>query len=511
MIRLALIVFLLLLPRPAPAQDAGAVAAASSITEGDVLEGVEVIAHDSMAGRDTPSPGLDMTAGWVAEQFRRLGLEPGGDEGTFLQHYVIQHVVPDYRRSAVTVSGDVTLSFPEDLMVAFGTPQGREISGGVAVFAGGTPPDEIPGEIVRGRHLVVVPPEVATEEGGRRQMRLLRGLMDVRPASILMVSREDDREWDRALEARTARPSTRTPWQEEGGGYPPILAIREASLTRVLQAHDFSLPPLPDDPGAPGTFREVPGLDLTLRPESRVVDEFRAPNAVGILSGSHPRLRNEYLVYSAHMDHVGTGRPDEAGDSIYNGADDNASGTVAMVELAEAFAMLDPAPRRSVIFLAVSGEERGLWGSEYFAANPPVPLEGIVANLNADMIARNWSDSIVVIGQEHSSLGETLHRVAANHPELDMAPMRDIWPEERFFFRSDHVNFARRGVPALFFFNGPHDDYHRPTDEVGRIDAEKAARIVRLMFFLGLEVANDAERPEWNPESYAEIVTASGG
>jgi Zn-dependent M28 family amino/carboxypeptidase len=252
------------------------------------------------------------------------------------------------------------------------------------------------------------------------------------------------------------------------------------------------------------------GVEFTVQAKAKVLSEFHAPNTVGILRGSDPELRDEYLVFSGHMDHVGTGTPNAQGDSIFNGADDDASGTVALVELAEAFAMLDPAPKRSIIFVAVSGEEKGLWGSAYFAAHPPVPTEDMVANVNADMIARNWPDSIVVIGKEHSDLGSTLERVAQEHPELDMVPMDDIWPEENFYGRSDHYNFAVKGIPILFFFNGPHEDYHQVTDEIGKIDAEKAARITQLMFYLGVEVANSPERPQWNPESYRQIVGGGG-
>ena len=273
----------------------------------------------------------------------------------------------------------------------------------------------------------------------------------------------------------------------------------------------LEIPTPPSDPQSPGELRVVADLDLTVEAESRVIEELKAPNTVGILEGSDPELKNEYLVFSGHMDHVGVGRPNAEGDSIYNGADDDASGTVAVVELAEAFAMLDPAPKRSIVFLAVSGEEKGLWGSAYFANFPTVPEGSMVANVNADMIARNWSDSIVVIGKEHSDLGETLERVWAAHPELNMVPMDDIWPEENFYGRSDHFNFARKGIPILFFFNGPHDDYHQPSDELENIDAEKAARITQLMFYLGLEIANDPERPRWDPESYAEIVEGTGG
>jgi Zn-dependent M28 family amino/carboxypeptidase len=226
----------------------------------------------------------------------------------------------------------------------------------------------------------------------------------------------------------------------------------------------------------------------------------------GILEGSDARLKDEYVVFSAHMDHLDVERPAVRGDSINNGADDNASGTTAVLELAEAFARLDPRPRRSMIFVTVSGEERGLWGSSAFTADPPVPMGQMVANVNLDMVGRNWKDSIVVIGRQHSDLGATLARVNAAHRELGMTAIDDLWPEERFFFRSDHYNFARLGVPALFFFNGVHEDYHKVSDEPAKIDAEKASRIVKLAFYLGLEVANAAQRPKWNPASYKQIV-----
>ena len=232
-------------------------------------------------------------------------------------------------------------------------------------------------------------------------------------------------------------------------------------------------------------------------------DSLSAPNTVGILPGTDPVLRDEYIVVSAHMDHVGVNSASMK-DSIWNGADDDASGTAGVLALAEAFA--DAPTRRSIIFLTVSGEEHGLWGSAWFASNPPVPINRIVANFNLDMIGRNWKDSIVVIGIEHSDLGATLAKVNAAHPELGMTAMRDPWPQENFFGRSDHYNFARRGIPALFFFNGVHADYHQPSDSPDKIDAEKEARVVRLIFHVAAAVGNAQARPKWNPESYKKIV-----
>jgi Zn-dependent M28 family amino/carboxypeptidase len=295
---------------------------------------VNVIADDSMLGRNTPSRGLEMTAAYIASQFKRLGLKPGGDSGTYIQRYWL---------AKAPASGSAT------------------------------------------------------------------------PA-------------------------------------PP--------------------------------------------PES-------APNSVGILPGTDPVLRDEYIVVSAHMDHVGTNGA-SAKDSIWNGADDDASGTAGVLALAEAFSQAPP--KRSIIFLTVSGEEHGLWGSARFTSNPPVSIRKIVANFNLDMIGRNWKDSIVVIGMEHSDLGQTLMKVSAMHPELGITPMRDPWPQENFFGRSDHYNFARRGVPALFFFNGVHADYHQPSDSPDKIDAEKESRVVKLIFHVLTAVANAPSRPEWNAESYKKIV-----
>jgi len=160
-----------------------------------------------------------------------------------------------------------------------------------------------------------------------------------------------------------------------------------------------------------------------------------------------------------------------------------------------------------MIFLLVSGEEKGLLGSGYFAANPPVPLGDVVADFNTDMIGRNWNDTVVVIGKEHSELGEIMNRVGAEHPELDMAPIDDRWPGESFYTRSDHFNFARRGVPVLFFFTGVHDDYHQATDEIRKIAGGKSARIAKLVFFLANEVANMENPPLWYDDSYDQFVS----
>src|SRR5690606_6611656 len=159
----------------------------------------------------------------------------------------------------------------------------------------------------------------------------------------------------------------------------------------------------------------------------------------------------------------------------------------------------------------VRGEEKGLLGSRYYSDNPTVPLESIVANINVDMIGRNAPDSIVVIGQEYSSLGPLVNEVAAERPELGLTVAPDIWPQERFFFRSDHFNFARKEIPALFFFAGVHEDYHRPSDHVEKIDTDKAARVARLIFYTAYEIATRADAPRWTEEGLQEVRALTGG
>lgn len=474
--------------------------AVQSITPEDLRRRIAIIADDSMRGRDTPSPELDETAAYLAGEFRRLGLRPAGDSGTFLQRYPIDRVqfVPESSSALVRGGGsDLTLAYGTDFMFWDNSFASGEYGGELVTLSG-----PLSGDVAAdtaafaGKALVLLTPP---RHRGERQR-----VLAWKPAVIVLPVAMPDSVWTQRL-ARTAGPQQRDPSRPVG---PPVtVGVRTASLQPVLAR--LGGPADLIAAGATPVFEaRLLGGQLRVRARIRTVERRWAPNVVGILEGSDPRLKNEYIVYSAHMDHVGVGRA-VGGDSIYNGADDDASGTIAVVEAAEAFAMLNPRPKRSIVFLTVSGEEKGLWGSAYFADHMPVPAASVVANLNIDMVGRNWRDTIVVIGKEHSDLGATLNRVAAAHPELNMRAIDDIWPQENFYVRSDHYNFARKGVPILFFFSGTHADYHRPGDTVDKIDVEKEARIVKLVFYLGLEVANAAERPKWNPDSYKRIVTGS--
>lgn len=228
-----------------------------------------------------------------------------------------------------------------------------------------------------------------------------------------------------------------------------------------------------------------------------------APNVYAILRGSDSTRRDEYVVVSAHMDHVGI---QPGGDSIYNGADDNGSGTAALLTLAHAFAAAPVKPARSIIFVAVSGEEQGMWGSAHFVRNPPVPLRQVIADVNVDMIGRNHPDSVGLIGSTYTTLGRVAERVSGPGSPSGIRIMHEPWPEEQFFFRSDHINFARAGIPAIFIHAGVHEDYHEPSDEPETLDYVKAARVTRFVYDLVAAVANDPAKPAWYPSWREKIV-----
>jgi hypothetical protein len=225
-----------------------------------------------------------------------------------------------------------------------------------------------------------------------------------------------------------------------------------------------------------------------------------APNVVAVLHGRDPALQGTFVAVVAHMDHLGVRRP-VGGDSIYNGADDNASGTAGVLALAEAFAAQPVRPRRSVLFLVVSGEERGLLGARAFVARPSVPLDSIVGLVNLDMIGRNRPNSVFLNGWGKSSVSDLVRRLAAVHPELGLAVGPDEEDRPQTPADSDHYPFQHEGVPYVFFYTGDHADYHRPSDEPARMDADKAARVTRLALYTLWAMADQRARPKWDTEA----------
>ncbi|HJR54286.1 MAG TPA: M28 family peptidase [Gemmatimonadota bacterium] len=478
--------------------------AASTITSEDMGAAIATIAADSMGGRDTPSPGLDKTAAWIADRYAAYGLAPAGDDGTFFQRYLFPLRALDTTgvHFGTVVNGEnVMLVYGEDYFVAAATPfEDRAMGHGSLVWVGraadGSWP---PPESAEGQVMVVSLPGSYDRDWRIAAAQARRTAQAAGARALVVALGEDFPEvaFERLAEL-AAEPSRSLVDPDEI----PVFYVRPAAAAAVVARGGLDLAALVAGSGEP---QVVPGVETHFSADAVVVEEATAPNVVAVLRGSDPELADTYVVFSAHMDHVGIGTANAAGDSIYNGADDDASGTAALVEMAGAFSTLEEAPRRSLVFLNVSGEEKGLLGSRWFTEHPTVPVDGIVANVNMDMIARNAPDSIVVIGQQYSSLGPLVQEVAAEHPELGLTVSEDLWPEERFFFRSDHFNFARLEIPALFFFAGVHEDYHQPSDELAKLDLDKAARVARLAFWTAYAIADSPTAPTWTEQGIEEV------
>jgi len=337
-------------------------------------------------------------------------------------------------------------------------------------------------------------------------------LLQRNPSAIIAILALPDSIWAQ-FPSHESGTDVRNPAEDGGVKVPPVLVIRDSIARPWLAQLGVSLDSARAAATAGLSARPLPGETIHIVLPQRLVQRTSAPNVVGMLEGSDPVLKHQYVLFTGHMDHIGMpgdgeGCTARGSDSICNGADDDGSGSVAVLELAQAFASTPARPKRSLLFMTVSGEERGLWGSAYFASHPTVPIDSVVADLNSDMVGRSDTlrDSMAVIGREYSDLGTTLDQVATAHPELHMTPIGDRWPQENLYFRSDHYNFARKGIPILFFTSGLHADYHQVSDTPDKIDTEKEARFAQLAYYLGLTVANAAQKPQWNPDSYRKIV-----
>ena len=503
--RLALLL-LAVLPELGTAQrQQPAARGAASITIADVQRRIGIIADDSMLGRATPSPQLDAVATYVAGEFKRFGLKPGGDSGTYFQHYPLEIRRVEPESSIIRIAGHAPGIWRagQDVLLVDGQPPAAAAAGQAVVITGSAQAGgALDSAAVTGKVLFVA--------YGPELNAIAPKVLPLRPLALVLVAAFPDSIWAK-LPGREPTASVRNPSVESGPTIPAVFVVRTATAGALFAQGGASLDSLRAWGDRPLAARPLTDVRLEVDVRAQVLQHASAPNTIGILEGSDPTLKKEFVLFTAHMDHIGTpsageGCTPRGADSICNGADDDGSGTVAVIELAQAFTSARERPKRSLVFMTVSGEERGLWGSAYFADHPTVPLANVIADLNIDMVGRNAKDTVAVIGREHSNLGTTVDSVAAAHHELNIKPVGDLWPQEGLFYRSDHYNFAKKGVPILFFTTGLHPDYHQVSDSPDKIDAEKEARFARLMFHLGLAVANTSQRPRWNADSYKRIV-----
>ncbi|HUE76555.1 MAG TPA: M20/M25/M40 family metallo-hydrolase [Longimicrobiales bacterium] len=475
-------------PAPAPASSAVADAAAS-ITAADMARRIGVLAHDSMRGRDTPSPELEAAADYLSAQFRTMGLEPAGDDGTFLARWVFDVVAMDVDQTFIRADdAGNDARYGRDF---FMLPSAQNLIEAPAFYVGAAGEiRQLPAD-ARGAIMVFEMPGVDVDLAWQQQLvgGVQAAMMNGAAGVVAILEPEFPAGLIGQLADATAAQDAPI----------PVLGVT-AELGRALLSAGGGDPAEIRASGTPTALGTTFQIAST-----RTREQHTPPNVVALLRGSDPGLRDTYVVLSAHFDHVGVGNPDETGDSIYNGADDNASGTAAILEMAEAFAALPEPPARSVVFLAVSGEEHGLLGSMAWVEDPTVDIDNVVANVNLDMVGRNAPDTVIGIGQEYSDLEDVLRDITAAHPELGLNVIRDPKPEERFFFRSDQLAFIQKGIPAVFFNTDDHEDYHEPSDEPARIDADKAARVARLAFYLAYAIATNPEAPEWTPEGWRTV------
>ncbi len=470
--------------------------AAAGIRADEIQEHITFLASDELGGRDTPSPGLEAAAEYLAAELEGAGLTPAGDDGTFLQRfpYTRTAMVVERRRVAYEgPSGAQELDFGGDYYVI----PGQQVAEGVEVVFGGPAGKPVAGlvQVAQSKVLLFTTdgnPVVGTDEAllGAFQAAAQGG------ASALVLLLDDTNAPDSILDLASGI-------QGAGLATPlPIVGLSADRSRELFAAAGLDLPALREFP--PPSAITLDGITMTVAAPFEV-SEHTPPNVVAMFRGSDPVLQGEYIVYSAHFDHVGVGMPNEAGDSIYNGADDDASGTSVLLETAAAFAAMDVSTARSVIFLAVSGEEKGLLGSKYYSENPTVPIEGIIMNINLDMVGRNHPDTLIGVGRQYTNLGPITDRILQEHPDLGFTVIEDPKPEDQAFFRSDHLHFVNKDIPAIFFTTWDHEDYHKPSDESHLIDSEKAARIAKLVFYLGARIASGDEDPQWTETGLAEV------
>ncbi|MFP5288339.1 MAG: M28 family peptidase [Thermoanaerobaculia bacterium] len=494
------------------------------------------LADDLLEGRGTATRGYDIAARYVAARFEELGLEPAGTAGSYFQPVPLLQVTTVGEESSLVLHRDgrngreIELEHGPDFLARAATEEASVTAPVVFAGFGVSAPelgyDDYAGLDVRGKIVAVLLGSPSTFPSDQRAYYSDRAVQArnaaARGAAGLLGIYTPERERRMSWEAsrRHSHWPTST-WVDQAGKprFPTLLPTAAVSLEGARELFAGAPRPL-DEVFKAAEAGRPPVFELPVRATLRTVGRGRraeSPNVAAVLRGSDPRLRDEYVVLSAHLDHVGIERSGAGGDTIYNGAYDNASGVAVMLEVAHAFTRL-PAPRRSVLFLAVTGEEEGLNGSDYFANNPTVPIDRVVANTNLDMFLMLYPlRDVVAFGAEHSTL-ERVVREAAGRLGLEVSP--DPFPEQVLFIRSDHYSFVQKGVPAIFLTVGlesadPKVDsravwerwmqevYHKPGDDMSQaIDFGSGVQFAKLNFLISWLVAQEDERPAWKPGDF---------
>jgi Peptidase family M28 len=495
-----------------------------AITAAQMKEWLNVIASDEMEGRDTPSRGLDMAAKFIADHLSKWGVRPGGSNGTYFQKFSLtsRRVLPE--QTAASVNGQsfkLGVDFIADQFP--GRASGRIVYVGHGHIIRSKDIDAYRGVNVKDKILLAVqgyPRGVTYSQDiiGKKEgedfhtpetyarAHGARGVIYIPSSSTLMF-------WQNRHKTFLS-PSKMTP--EKPQTNVPVIYASEKMIKAILEGEKLDYETIRkqvSDDALGDAFDLSPAKQVNFNVNAKV-ESATTQNVVGIIEGIDHYLRKEYVAVGAHYDHIGM-RPNAEGDRIFNGADDDGSGTVATMAIAEALAKSKLRPKRSILLVWHAGEEKGLWGSEFFTKYPPVPINEIVAQLNIDMIGRSKKEGddkpenvnltgpngLYIIGSKMMSddLGNLSEEVNNSYLKLDFNYKYDDPDDpERFFYRSDHYNYAQKGVPIIFYFSGVHEDYHMPGDHADKIDYEKLEKVTRTIFATMWKLANAPTRPKVN-------------
>jgi Zn-dependent M28 family amino/carboxypeptidase len=462
-----------------------------SITENDLIRHLEIIANDSLEGRETGQPGLQKAAEYLQDQLAEIGLNPvkEGSENPYFQSF---ELIRGKGGDVSLQAGDFAFKDREDIIYIGNTPESYKKNIRLKFAGYGREEDYVKMDL-ENKGIVVLLPEhsnnwedmlTTAKANGIDKVFIVYGDSDEAMKKIVPF-------YNNYRRGIRFKPED-TPSNEET----EVFLITPGTAENIF---DTSMKKLRSalkktEKGKYNSINKIPEVEAIAEVE-RTEEVIHTQNVIGIVEG----LRNpeEVILLTAHYDHVGI-----INGEIYNGADDNGSGTAAILELAQAFAIardLGIGPKRSVMFALLTGEEKGLLGSSYYVEEPIFPLDKTIANFNIDMIGRidnkyiDNPDYVYLIGSD--KISQELHTISENANKnhlqliLDYTYNADDHPE-RFYYRSDQYNFAKNGIPVIFYFTGVHNDYHKPTDVVDKILFDRMVSITKLIFYTAWEVAN---------------------
>lgn len=519
-----------------------AVKFSSTINKDRAYSHLSILASDEYEGRETGKKGAWMAAEYIKKQFQSFGLKGPVKDSNDPYFQKIGYASLTLSKSVLSVNGQTKENFKDYYIQPNSvSTSGYDIKANSILFAGyGLNKDdfnEYAGQDVAGKVVMIFAtgdptvkqPAAPAPGQGRRpsavgsQQAKIKYLLDHKAAGVLVINQNVDNlspQMRAFLENGNPylKTAERIKNMANAAGLPTVV-IGSAVANQILAAANTNMDAVKQK------------IAETLKPASVVINmpvafaaqsketDIRAENVLGFLEGSDPKLKDEVLVITGHYDHIGLVNDPNATDKVNNGADDDGSGTTGVLMLAEAFSKAKKAgkgPKRSILFMTVTGEEKGLLGSEWYSEHPVFPIANTITNLNIDMIGRGDDDRpgdnnfVYIIGS--NMLSDDLDRIGkkANEDYVGLVldeKYNNRTDPNRFYYRSDHYNFAKFGIPVIFYFNGVHKDYHQPGDEVSKIDFPMLAKRAQLVYYTAWELANGAKRPVVNKNEDGTLKT----